>query len=72
MHGNGWVWPMGGMMIAWLLLILLVIGAVLIATRYNRRPTSEGQESTRRILAEQYARGELDTDEYHRRLDALR
>ncbi|WP_088961420.1 SHOCT domain-containing protein [Micromonospora purpureochromogenes] len=73
MHGNGWVWPMGGMMmIGWLFLALLVIGAVLLATSYGRRPAPDVHDSARRILAERYARGELDTGEYHRRLDTLR
>lgn len=72
MHGNGWVWPMGAMMIGWLLLVLLVIAAIWIAASYNRRPAPQGQDSARRILAERYARGELDAEEYHRRLDTLR
>lgn len=72
MHGNGWVWPMAVMMIGWLLLILLVIAAVWIAAGYHRRPAPQGQDSARRILAERYARGELDAEEYHRRLDTLR
>ncbi|MFI7523768.1 SHOCT domain-containing protein [Micromonospora globbae] len=60
------------MMIGWLVLVLLVIGAVWLAVGYSRRPTPDGQASARRILGERYARGELDTEEYHRRLDALR
>lgn len=72
MHGNGWVWPMGAMMIGWLLLVLLVITAGWAAISYNRRPAPQGQDSARQILAERYARGEIDTEEYHRRLDALR
>lgn len=72
MHGTGWVWPMGVMMIGWLLLVLLVIAAVWVATGYHRRLAPQGQDSARRILAERYARGELDAEEYHRRLDTLR
>ena len=72
MHDNGWVWPMGAMMIGWLLLVLLVIAAVWAAISYNRRPAPQGHGSARQILAERYARGEMDTEEYHRRLDALR
>ncbi|MBQ0895199.1 SHOCT domain-containing protein [Micromonospora sp. U56] len=63
---------MGAMMIGWLLLVLLVIAAIWIAASYNRRPAPPGQDSARRILAERYARGELDAEEYHRRLDTLR
>lgn len=43
MHGNGWAWPMAGMMIGWLILVLIVTGAVWIATSYNRRPAPEGR-----------------------------
>lgn len=73
MHGNGWVWPMGVMMIGWVILALAVVaGAVGLATSYGRRPAPEGHDHARRILGERYARGELDTEEYHRRLEALR
>ncbi|HEX5994692.1 MAG TPA: SHOCT domain-containing protein [Jiangellales bacterium] len=72
MHGNGWIWPMAGMMLGWFILALLVVGAVWLATSYGRRSGVDGVDSARRILAERYARGELDTEEYHRRLDALR
>lgn len=72
MHGYGWGWPMGVMILGWLVLVLLVVWAVWYATGAGRRPTPDGQESARRILGERYARGELDTEEYHRRLDALR
>ncbi|MFI7492805.1 SHOCT domain-containing protein [Micromonospora echinaurantiaca] len=72
MHGNGWVWPMGVMLIGWLVLALIIGGGVWLAASYGRRPVSDGRDSARRILGERYARGELDTEEYHRRLDALR
>lgn len=71
MHGNGWIWPMGFMMFGWLVLVLIVVAAVWLAIGYSRRPTG-GHESARRILAERYARGELDVEEYHRQLDGLR
>lgn len=73
MYGNGWGWPMAGMMmIGWLLLALLVVAIVWIATNSGRRSTVANHDSARRILADRYARGELDTEEYHRRLDSLR
>ncbi|SCL58348.1 putative membrane protein [Micromonospora citrea] len=73
MHGYGWAWPMGVMMLGWLVLVLLVIWAVwYVTTGIRQRPMADRHESARRILGERYARGELDTEEYHRRLDALR
>ncbi|ABD11595.1 putative membrane protein [Frankia casuarinae] len=40
----------------------------------TERPGTErpGERSAERILAERYARGEIDEAEYHRRLDVLR
>lgn len=71
MHGNGWIWPMGAMMIGWLILAVIIVAAVWLAVGNSRRP-ADHNDSARRVLAERYARGELDVDEYHRRLDGLR
>ncbi|WP_433498824.1 SHOCT domain-containing protein [Sphaerimonospora sp. CA-214678] len=82
MHGYGtMMWPMGGMMLLWLALIALVVWLVVRFTppRAGGRdhptgPTAEAATTTsaQRILAERYARGELDADEYAQRLAALR
>ncbi|HEX6969567.1 MAG TPA: SHOCT domain-containing protein [Micromonosporaceae bacterium] len=68
---GGWMWPMWGlMMVFWLAVIALLVW---LAVRYTRTHSNgDDKESARRILAERYARGELDTDEYHHRLDNLR
>ena len=75
MHGfdYGSMWPMGGMMIAWLLITVLVVGAVVWAVSTNARPRGSTDDTgkARRILAERYAAGELDTEEYTRRREAL-
>ena len=67
---GGWMWLWGSlMMIFW----VVVIGvAVWLVTRGQDRGTRERSDRPREILAERYARGELDTDEYHERLEALR
>lgn len=70
MHGNGWIWPMGFMMIGWLILAVVIVAAVWLAVSNSRRP-ADRNDSARRVLAERYARGELDAEEYHRRLDGL-
>ena len=74
MHGYGTMWPMGGMMFGWLLLTVLVVGVVVWLVVSQARPRTSGQDTgaARRILAERYACGELDTEEYTRRLTALR
>ena len=73
MHGYGWMWPMGGMMVGWLLLTVLVVGLVVWLVVSYARPLGGGDDTgaARRILAERYARGEMDTDEYAKRLAAL-
>lgn len=73
MHGIGWMWPMGGMMVGWPVLIA-ALGVVvwLAASRSHPSGTGDSFGSARRILAERYARGEIDTDEYEQRLGALR
>jgi putative membrane protein len=74
MHGYGSMWPMGTMMIGWLLLTVLIVGLVVWLVVSYARPRN-GMDDTgaaRRTLAERYARGELDTEEYTQRLAALR
>ena len=73
--GGGW-WFMGFLMMAfWVALIAVVVWLVL------HRPGAPGASGpsaasphgqARAILAERYARGEISTEEYHERLDALR
>lgn len=70
--GAGWMWLGGTLMIAvWIGLAALVTWA--IARRPDARPTPPPPgERAREILAERYARGEIDGDEYRERLEALR
>jgi putative membrane protein len=72
MYGFGW-WPMGGMMAGWLLLTVLVTASVVCLVAAYARPDAGAHHAgtARRILAERFARGEFDTDEYRQRLDAL-
>jgi putative membrane protein len=74
MYGYGWMWPMGGAMVGWLLATVLVIGlTVWLVTRYTSpNNAADASATARRILAERYARGELNTDEYAHRLAELR
>jgi putative membrane protein len=69
MHWYGSMWPMGAMMAGWLIFVAAVIG--LVAWLAAGRDRAAEHEAARRILAERYARGELDTDEYRSRLTAL-
>ena len=68
---TGWGWiamaiPMG------LFLAVLVLGAVMLFRALNRPDgPHELRPSAEQLLAERFARGEIDEDEYRRRLAAL-
>ena len=73
MSGWGWIGAMVGMLVFWGLLTVLAVAAYRALTGRG----AEGRESgpspadPRRVLAERFARGEIDEDEFHSRLDAL-
>jgi putative membrane protein len=70
---GGWLLMTIAMVLFW----ALIITAVVLIVRYlvSQRPTGTSAESARtpeEVLAERYARGEIDDDEYQRRLSLLR
>ncbi|HEX5542616.1 MAG TPA: SHOCT domain-containing protein [Micromonospora sp.] len=73
MYDGGWMWPMWGMMMLfWLGLAALVVWLpVRFAKPHSSGPGGDDLAAARRILAERYARGELDHDEYNQRLENL-
>ncbi|HXF73666.1 MAG TPA: SHOCT domain-containing protein [Actinomycetota bacterium] len=67
MWGPGWFgWWMP---LLWLAFLGLVVGGVVLLLR---RPEEGGRPDARRILDERFARGEIDEEEYRRRLEVLR
>jgi putative membrane protein len=65
--GTGWWWVMG---IGWLVfLALIVVLAVVLVRGFTSRAARGSADD---ILAERFARGEIDEDEYRRRQSALR
>jgi putative membrane protein len=69
-----WYWSYGGhmiwMTISWLVGIGLFSTLIwLLLSAFNRGPESSG--SPEEILRRRYAAGEIDTEEYKRRLDEL-
>lgn len=70
MGGGGWWWVMG---IGWLVFLALIVAVVIFVVRQSadrgQRGPSLGAED---VLADRFARGEIDEDEYRRRRDALR
>jgi putative membrane protein len=71
---GGWWWVMG---IGWLVFLLLIALLVWLLVRHftaNTPPTGghAATSNAEEVLAERFARGEIDADEYRQRLDVLR
>jgi len=70
------MWPhdshMGWMWFAWPLGIVLLIVLIWALARGAAPPSRPDGESPEAILERRYARGEIDEEEYHRRLSDLR
>ena len=77
-HMSGWGYALGiiGMVLFWVVLVL----AMAATARYLDRKRGESLPPTpsappptaEQVLAERFARGEIDADEYRQRLDMLR
>jgi putative membrane protein len=72
------MWPWHGVFPFWMPLFWLIVIAVLIwllsraAGQGARRSSGPKEESPETILKRRYARGEIDREEYQRRLEDLR
>jgi putative membrane protein len=80
MENTMMMWGYGGAGAWWMVLIavlipVLVIAAIVVAVIYVSRTVSPsrggGTSNARSILEERYARGEIDEDEFRRRLTTL-
>lgn len=73
MNGWGWFAMSAGMILFWGLLITAVVLIFRALDRSAERPArQDGSTGPERILGERLARGEIDEEEYRRRLSALR
>ena len=71
-HMDDWSW--GGWLMMTAVMVAfwgLVAWVVVVAIRGSRAPTRPTPDPER-ILAERFAAGEINDEEFHRRLDALR
>ena len=68
MGAGGWFW----MSLTLLLFAALLVVAVVACVRALGRPRSEPAGTAERLLADRFARGEIDAEEYRQRLDVLR
>jgi putative membrane protein len=68
-YGQGWGW--GGWLVSMVMMLVFfgAIAAVLVVVA--RRPADGRSDAADRILAERFARGEIDEDEYQGRRRAL-
>ena len=66
-HGLG----MGWMMVSWLVWLVVIVAVVWVATRAFGAGTGMG-ESPEAILKRRYAKGDIDREEYERRLSDIR
>jgi putative membrane protein len=62
-------WHMGWMLLFW---VLVIVAIVWIVRAFSGRGGGEPRETPEQILKRRYARGEIDKDEYERRLSDLR
>jgi putative membrane protein len=70
--GGGWWWVMG---IGWLIFLGLLVTLAYLLVRHSTGRAGGGQERQSRaedLLAERFARGEIDESEYRARRDTLR
>ncbi len=68
--GAEWWWPFRILMIVFWIAVIVFAVRWLAWGRRHRGPSA--MDSARGILAERYARGEIDADEYRQRSDQLR
>lgn len=71
--GGTWV-AMGLGMLAWLVVGVIVVWLVVRGLLALERPRADGfgRSAAEEILRDRFARGEIDSDEYERRLALLR
>ena len=75
-HMSGWGYALGiiGMVLFWAVLALAIAAAVRYLDRKRREsfPPPPLPPTAEQVLAERFARGEIDADEYRQHLDTLR
>jgi putative membrane protein len=73
-HMSGWGYALGiiGMVLFWAVLVLAIAAAVRYLDRKRHESFPPPPPTAEQVLAERFARGAIDADEYRQRLDTLR
>ncbi|MGH3418957.1 MAG: SHOCT domain-containing protein [Streptosporangiaceae bacterium] len=73
-HMSGWGYALGitGMVLFWVVLVLAIANAVRYLDRKRGESSPPPPPTAEQVLAERFARGEIDADQYRQRLDTLR
>jgi len=73
-HMSGWGYALGiiGMVLFWAVLVLAIAAAVRYLDRKRRESFPPPPPTAQQVLAERFARGEIDADDYRQLLDTLR
>lgn len=71
---GGWGYALMALstVVFWGLLVTAIVLAVRSAGRTARTDRVHSQPTAEEVLAQRFARGEIDAEEYHSRLDTLR
>jgi putative membrane protein len=67
---GGW-WVMGLSMLAWVLLLAITVALIVWLVNRNAPRRQPGGDSAEEVLRRRYASGEIDAEEYERRLSVL-
>jgi putative membrane protein len=67
---GGW-WVMGLGMLAWVLLLAITVALIVWLVNRNAPRRQPGGDSAEEVLRRRYASGEIDAEEYERRLSVL-
>jgi putative membrane protein len=71
--GHWWAWLIGAVVLVVLVgLIVFALVRMMTTSNTSGTPGVQSRRSAEDLLAERFARGEIDEDEYRRRRDALR
>ncbi|MBF6096520.1 SHOCT domain-containing protein [Nocardia cyriacigeorgica] len=72
MTGWGYALMIVVMVLAWALVAVAIIAALRVIASTSQRPPRSSPDLPEQLLAERFARGEIDDEEFRRRLTALR